>query len=428
MTSAAVPNPIAPPADSVMARPDFTWGVATASFQIEGSTQVDGRLPSIWDTFCATPGKVLGGDTGEPGCDHYRRADADVDLIADLGVDAYRLSIAWPRVMHIDGTPNERGIAFYERLLDRLAARGLKAMVTLYHWDLPQHLEDAGGWLNRETAYRFAEYADLMSRRLAGKVHAWATLNEPWCSAFLGYGNGHHAPGKSDPKLATQAMHHLLLGHGLALGRGAHEALAAVRQWTYVPAMRDGGIGLSPLLARWAAGRLEMATSLSRQAIIQDHLAAFLHMAVDYKKKKGGGAPYSMDANLLHISYEGGILEDPWFDPTTKANKAMFKLSVSPEDAPNKAEYVELEFERGDCVAVNGKKLSPAGVLRALNKLGGRHGIGRVDLLENRYVGMKSRGCYETPAGTVMPSSAAGEKFAASADSIASPQNCNARP
>ncbi len=217
MTSPAVPNPIAPPADSVMSQRGFTWGVATASFQIEGSTQADGRLPSIWDTFCATPGKVLGGDTGEPGCDHYRRVDADVALIADLGVDAYRLSIAWPRVMHIDGTPNEAGIAFYVRLLDGLAARGVKAMVTLYHWDLPQHLEDAGGWLNRETAYRFADYVDLMSRRLAGKVHAWATLNEPWCSAFLGYGNGHHAPGKSDPKLATQAMHHLLLAHGLAL-------------------------------------------------------------------------------------------------------------------------------------------------------------------------------------------------------------------
>lgn len=199
------------------AGPDFTWGVATASFQIEGATQADGRLPSIWDRFCATPGKVLHGDTGEPGCDHYRRWESDVDLIAGLGVDAYRLSIAWPRVLHADGSLNEKGVDFYRRLLDRLAERGVQRYVTLYHWDLPQHLQDKGGWLNRETAYRFADYADKMARALAGRVTAWMTLNEPWCSAFLGHGNGHHAPGLANPRYATQAMHHLLLGHGLAL-------------------------------------------------------------------------------------------------------------------------------------------------------------------------------------------------------------------
>ena len=199
------------------AGPAFTWGVATASFQIEGATEADGRLPSIWDSFCATPGKVLHGDTGEPACDHYRRWEGDVDLIAGLGVDAYRLSIAWPRVQHEDGTPNEAGLDFYRRLLDRLAERGIQRYVTLYHWDLPQHLQARGGWLNRETAYRFADYADQVSRALGGRVSAWMTLNEPWCSAFLGHGNGHHAPGLAHPRYATQAMHHLLLGHGLAL-------------------------------------------------------------------------------------------------------------------------------------------------------------------------------------------------------------------
>lgn len=199
------------------AGPDFTWGVATASFQIEGATQADGRLPSIWDRFCATPGKVRNGDTGEPGCDHYRRWESDVELIAALGVDAYRLSIAWPRVLREDGSLNEKGLDFYRRLLDRLAERGVQRCVTLYHWDLPQHLQDKGGWLNRETAYRFADYADRVSRALAGRVNAWMTLNEPWCSAFLGHGNGHHAPGLAQPRYAMQAMHHLLLGHGLAL-------------------------------------------------------------------------------------------------------------------------------------------------------------------------------------------------------------------
>jgi beta-glucosidase len=206
-----------PPADSILRRKDFLLGTATASYQIEGAIHEDGRLPSIWDTFSATPGKVLNGDTGEFACDHYHRWQADVDLLASLNVDGYRLSIAWPRVMDEKGQPNRKGIEFYKNLLDGLKAKGLKTFVTLYHWDLPQYLEDRGGWLNRDTAYRFAEYADLMSRELAGKVDAWMTLNEPWCSAFLGYANGHHAPGLSNIRYATQAMHHLLLGHGLAV-------------------------------------------------------------------------------------------------------------------------------------------------------------------------------------------------------------------
>ena len=205
------------PASAAIARPGFLYGVATASYQIEGATLEDGRLPCIWDTFSATPGKVLGGDTGAVACDHYHRWESDVDLIAGLGVDGYRLSIAWPRVMDEKGRPNAKGLDFYKRLLARLKEKGLKTFATLYHWDLPQHLQDRGGWLNRDTAYRFADYADLMSRELAGHVDAWATLNEPWCSAFLGHGIGIHAPGHTDLRQATQAMHHLLLGHGLAL-------------------------------------------------------------------------------------------------------------------------------------------------------------------------------------------------------------------
>ena len=196
---------------------DFVFGVATASYQIEGAGREDGRLPCIWDTFCATEGKVLNRDNGDVACDHYHRWAEDVDLIASLGVDAYRLSIAWPRVMDEHGRPNEKGLDFYRRLLDRLGDRGIQAFVTLYHWDLPQHLENRGGWLNRDTAYRFADYADLVSRQLAGRVRSWATLNEPWCAAYLGYGNGHHAPGLANTRFATQAMHHLLLGHGLAM-------------------------------------------------------------------------------------------------------------------------------------------------------------------------------------------------------------------
>jgi beta-glucosidase len=206
-----------PPPDSILWRKDFLLGTATASYQIEGAIHADGRIPSIWDTFSATPGKVLAGDTGEFACDHYNRWQEDVALLKSLNVDGYRLSIAWPRVMHADGTPNQKGIDFYKNLADALRANGLKVYATLYHWDLPQYLEDRGGWLNRDTAYRFAEYADLISRELAGKVDAWMTLNEPWCSAFLGYANGHHAPGLQTLRYAPTAMHHLLLGHGLAV-------------------------------------------------------------------------------------------------------------------------------------------------------------------------------------------------------------------
>ncbi|MFI9816391.1 GH1 family beta-glucosidase [Saccharothrix variisporea] len=198
--------------------PDFLWGAATAAFQIEGSTTADGRGPSIWDTFAATPGKVEGGDTGEPACDHYRRYASDVGLVADLGLGAYRFSVAWPRVQPTGaGVVEERGLAFYDRLVDSVLEHGIQPVATLYHWDLPQALEDHGGWRNRDTAYRFAEYAAVVHARLGDRVSAWTTLNEPWCSAFLGYGNGIHAPGVVNPLGALEAAHHLLLGHGLAI-------------------------------------------------------------------------------------------------------------------------------------------------------------------------------------------------------------------
>ena len=211
------PDAFTPPADSSLWRKDFLLGAATASYQIEGAIHEDGRLPSIWDTFSATPGKVVAGQTGEVACDHYHRWESDLDLLSQLNFEAYRLSIAWPRVMDEAGRPNAKGLDFYKRLLGRLKEKGLKTFVTLYHWDLPQHLEDRGGWLNRDTSYRLADYADLMSRELAGQVDAWATLNEPWCSAYLGYAEGRHAPGRTNGRYATQAMHHLLLGHGLSL-------------------------------------------------------------------------------------------------------------------------------------------------------------------------------------------------------------------
>ncbi len=194
---------------------DFVFGVATASFQIEGG--IDSRLPCIWDTFCATPGAIRDGSDGSIACDHLRLWREDIDLIQSLGVDAYRFSISWPRVIRQDGSLNQQGVDFYIQLLDELKARGIKAFVTLYHWDLPQHLEDQGGWLNRQTAYLFADYADKISRALGDRVYSYATLNEPFCSSYLGYEVGIHAPGHRSKAWGRQAAHHLLLAHGLAL-------------------------------------------------------------------------------------------------------------------------------------------------------------------------------------------------------------------
>lgn len=198
--------------------PGFRWGVATASYQIEGAVAEDGRKPSIWDTFAATPGKVANGESGAVACDHYHRWQADLDLMRDLGVQTYRFSVAWPRVIPTGaGAVNERGLDFYDRLVDGLLARGIEPLATLYHWDLPQPLQDAGGWPWRGIVEPFVAYADAVTRRLADRVGAYATLNEPWCSAHLGYVDGEHAPGLRDHAAGLRAAHHLLLAHGSAL-------------------------------------------------------------------------------------------------------------------------------------------------------------------------------------------------------------------
>lgn len=205
------------PRHSPILNSDFTFGVATASFQIEGASQEDGRVPSIWDRFCDTPGKVFNGDNGHVACDHYHLWEQDLDLIKTLGMDAYRFSIAWPRIERAVGKWNDKGLDFYDRLVDAMLARGIEPHATLYHWDLPQFYEDKGGWLNRDMASRFADYADQVTRVLGNRVESYATLNEPWCSAFLGYRFGIHAPGKTSHKEGFQAMHHLLLAHGNAI-------------------------------------------------------------------------------------------------------------------------------------------------------------------------------------------------------------------
>jgi beta-glucosidase len=197
---------------------DFLWGAATAAYQIEGAAREDGRGPSIWDTFSRTPGKVRDGDTGDVAADHYHRWRQDVALMRELGLRSYRFSVAWPRIQPDGvGPADPRGLDFYSRLVDALLEAGIVPVLTLYHWDLPQALQDAGGWPARDTAYRFADYSLRVFEALGDRVPYWMTLNEPWCSAFLGYGNGLHAPGVSDHQQSVEAVHHLLLGHGLAV-------------------------------------------------------------------------------------------------------------------------------------------------------------------------------------------------------------------
>ncbi|MFG2960661.1 GH1 family beta-glucosidase [Streptomyces sp. NPDC048291] len=196
---------------------DFLWGTATAAYQIEGAVAEDGRAPSIWDTFSHTPGKIAGDDNGDVACDHYHRWREDIDLMRQLGANAYRLSVAWPRVRPGgDGPVNAKGLDFYDELIDALLAAGITPSVTLYHWDLPQALQDRGGWPERATAEHFAAYAAVVAERLGDRVHHWTTLNEPSCSAWIGHLEGKMAPGWTDLTAAVRASYHLLLGHGLA--------------------------------------------------------------------------------------------------------------------------------------------------------------------------------------------------------------------
>jgi beta-glucosidase len=204
----------------------FVWGAATSAYQVEGAAREGGRGPSIWDTFAGTPGRVVGGDTGEVAADHYHRYRQDTALMADLGLGAYRFSVAWPRVQPDGRGPvNQEGLDFYRRLADGLLERGIEPWVTLYHWDLPRALQDSGGWADRGVVDRFVEYATAVYRALSDRVTNWTTLNEPWCAAFLGHASGVHAPGVQDPATAVRAAHHLLLAHGQAAR--AMRALAA---------------------------------------------------------------------------------------------------------------------------------------------------------------------------------------------------------
>ena len=198
----------------------FLWGSASAAYQVEGAAAEDGKGPSIWDTFSHTPGATVRGDTGDIACDQYHRLDGDLDLMAGMGLKIHRFSASWSRVLPTgEGSVNEKGLDYYERMVDGLLARDILPMLTIYHWDLPQALQDKGGWANRDTAGRYADYAGILNRRFGDRIAFWNTVNEPWCVAFVGHRDGIHAPGISDEVSALKAVHHQLLAHGLGTQR-----------------------------------------------------------------------------------------------------------------------------------------------------------------------------------------------------------------
>lgn len=235
--------------------PDFVWGTATAAYQIEGAVSEDGRGESIWDRFSHTPGKTKHGHTGDLACDHYHLYKKDIALMKSLGINSYRFSISWPRIIPTgEGPVNQKGLDFYQNLVEELLNQGLTPYITLYHWDLPQALEDQGGWTSRETTNRFAEYTDVVSKKLGDRVKNWLTINEPWCIAMLGYYQGVHAPGRKSFKDALSASHHTLLAHA--------KALAALK--ANIPDLNVGiALNLSPVYPLTASPEDQKAAKLA---------------------------------------------------------------------------------------------------------------------------------------------------------------------
>jgi beta-glucosidase len=327
------PRPKAEPI--VIFPPGFLFGAATAAYQIEGAADEDGRGPSIWDTFCRTPGKVRHGDTGDIACDHYHRLEADLDLMKELSLRAYRFSIAWPRLLPDGNGPvNRKGVDFYRRLVDGLHARAITPMATLYHWDLPQPLEDAGGWRNRDTAQRFAEYASAAAEALADEIPFWVTLNEPWCSAFVGHLEGRHAPGHTSLQAALEAAHHLLLAHGLAVdalrSAGVAGEIGATLNLSDVAAASDGEADLA------AASRIDgnenrwFLDPLLKSRYPQDMLDWYSARADCSALREDDLATISAPIDFLGVNYyEQHTVEADPADPVHAARKLSAPAPVT---------------------------------------------------------------------------------------------------
>jgi beta-glucosidase len=346
---------------------DFRWGCSTSAYQIEGAARLDGRAESIWDRFCSEGGHIRDGSSGAVACDHYHRWPEDLDLAAQLGLSAYRFSIAWPRVLPsgLAGPPNSKGLDFYSRLIDGMLARGLEPWATLYHWDLPQRLQDAGGWAHRDTVDEFAVFADVVSRRFGDRVRHWITHNEPWCSAFIGCYEGVHAPGLRDWRAALQACHHLLLSHGRAV-----RVLRANRSDARV------GIALSLHPNTSASDSAADIAAMRRYDGLRNRW--FLDplygrgYPADIWALCGADAPQVASDDLATIAGATDFLGVNYYFPETVAH--------APQDGPLSARVVVTPgVERTDL----GWEVSPDGLLVLLERLRREYGVPEIYITEN---------------------------------------------
>jgi beta-glucosidase len=294
---------------------DFVWGTATSAFQIEGAARLDGKGPSIWDEFCRIPGAIADGSNGDVACDHYHRVESDLDLIAHLGVTAYRFSISWPRVQPLGtGALNPAGLDFYDRLVDGLLERKVQPYATLYHWDLPAELQRSdGGWLSRDTAYRFADYAQIIAQRLGDRVASFATHNEPWVTTVLGYERGIFAPGIRDRRIAYQAGHHLLISHGLAM--------QAIRQ---TRTRADVGIvlNMSPVYPATDSDLDVGHARLEDGRLVRWYMDALFkaHYPADVLEYLGADAPRAQPGDAELIAQPCDFLGVNYYHPTTSSS------------------------------------------------------------------------------------------------------------
>lgn len=335
---------------------NFVWGVATAAYQIEGAVTADGRGTSVWDTFCARPGVIRDGHTGEVADDHYHRWPEDVALMAGLGIGAYRFSLAWPRIQPAgSGAVSQPGLDFYDRLTDALLAAGITPMPTLYHWDLPQPLEDAGGWMSRDTALRFAEYAAVAAGRLADRIPLWITLNEPFIVTAFGYALGIHAPGRTLMLDALPTAHHQLLGHGLAtaaLRAAGARQVALTNNYTPVwPASESD----ADLAAATAYDTLH-------NRVCTDPVLGGSYPDLSAFGPEAGGLAFVRDGDLAVISAPIDALGVNYYNPTRVA---------APQ--PGSPLPFELESIPGYPVTNFGWPVVPAGLTAMLTTLAGRY-------------------------------------------------------
>ena len=345
---------------------DFLWGCATSSYQIEGAAHADGRVESIWDRFAATPGRIRDGSSGAVACDHYHRWPEDLDIARDLGLNAYRFSIAWPRIFAGTGAkPNPKGLDFYERLADGMLERGLQPWATLYHWDLPQYLQDRGGWNERSTVGAFLELADAMTRRLGDRVKHWITHNEPWCTAIIGNYEGWHAPGIADLKTALQVCHHVLLSHG--------KAVPLIR--ANVPGAQVGiALSLHPLRAASADARDQAAMARHdglryRWFLDPLHGRGYPQATLDLV---GDSAPRVAPGDMEAIAVQTDFLGLNYYFPETVAD--------DPAHAPFRTRV--LAPSEGEITAM-GWPVAPEGLTELLERVQRDYRPGPVYLTEN---------------------------------------------